>query len=195
MGASTAILAFTVIFILVMIQRCPVDSKRYCSFFYFYSKAKKDCELCTDYCRPGTGLIRNCGYNEFGNRISPACSPCKEGYFNVAAQFPYIYRPSPPCQRCKQCFPASRTKIACTPTRNARCGRCPRGMYKQRDGHCYKCSYCCDGMLQSGMNVVSGCRRKGMGRCSCTADTKCFQATDNNKQCDALRMKKRKRTF
>ena len=100
---------------------------KWCSYFYYYSKATKDCTLCTDRCSPGTGLVRNCGYDDYGNRVAPACETCPSGYYSRIKRFNLIYRPSYPCARCRPCFPPSRIKRQCSSTRDTKCARCPKG--------------------------------------------------------------------
>ena len=103
------------------------SAMKWCSYFYYYSKATKDCTLCTDRCSPGTGLVRNCGYDDYGNRVAPACETCSSGYYSRIKRFNLIYRPSYPCARCRPCFPASRIKRSCSSTRDTKCARCPKG--------------------------------------------------------------------
>eukprot|EP00112_Aurelia_sp_Birch-Aquarium-sp1_P014022 Seg3.16 transcript_id=Seg3.16/GoldUCD/mRNA.D3Y31 product="Tumor necrosis factor receptor superfamily member 16" protein_id=Seg3.16/GoldUCD/D3Y31 len=174
--------------IVTSVMGAQLLAMKWCSYFYYYSKATKDCTLCTDRCSPGTGLVRNCGYDDYGNRVAPACETCPSGYYSRIKRFNLIYRPAYPCARCRPCFPASRIKRSCSSTRDAKCARCPKGQYKHSDGHCYKCSYCCDGMLEKRINVVKSCRKRGMGRCSCRAYTNCYDGKDNNAQCYAYRL-------
>ena len=60
-------------------------------------------------------------------------------------------------------------------------------MYKSKDGRCYKCSYCCDGMLEKNINVVASCARKNPGRCVCKEDTMCYDNVDHNAKCVAYK--------
>jgi len=169
----------------IMVCDAHVVSRKYCSFFYYFSKG--GCVLCKDLCGPGQGLVKNCGYDEYGRKVKPACATCRDGYF-TPKKGNYIFPsgPSLPCKPCRRCYPPSRTKRQCSPTRNTKCHRCPHGMYKDKDGRCHKCSYCCDGMLEKGINVVQKCKRQNnLGRCVCRESTNCYRNINNNAGCPA----------
>ncbi|XP_068571573.1 tumor necrosis factor receptor superfamily member EDAR-like [Cebidichthys violaceus] len=74
-------------------------------------------------CGPGEQLSEDCGFGDGGEGV---CILCGEGKFSADTGVA-------PCMRCTQCNLLNRLKkTACSPTRDAQCGRCLPGYYELR---------------------------------------------------------------
>ncbi|KAM6952953.1 uncharacterized protein PEZ65_016581 [Lycodopsis pacificus] len=74
-------------------------------------------------CGPAEQLSEDCGFGDGGDGV---CILCGEGTFSADTGVA-------PCMRCIQCNLLNRLKkSACSPTRDAQCGRCLSGYYELR---------------------------------------------------------------